>query len=90
MGDSSLGPRLSRPHACSHNTERMQNDLNHLGLDGGLAANSVLDGPNDTLGPHQAFEVELQTQSDPEADSFGPDLHSPISTQSDPGPRLSI
>ena len=68
----------------------MQNDSSHLGLDGGLAANSVLDGPNDTLGPHQAFEVEPQTQSDPEVDSFGLDLHSPISTQSDPGPRLSI
>ena len=82
--------RLSRPHARSHNAERMQNDLSNLGLDGGLDANSVLDGPNDTLGPHQAFDVEPQTQSDPEVDTFGPNLHSPISTQSDPGPRPSI
>ena len=58
VGDSSLGPRLSRPHARSHNSERMQNDLCHLRLNGGLDANSVLDGPNDTSGPHQAFDVE--------------------------------
>ena len=66
----------------------MQDDLSHLGLDGGLATNSVLDSPNDSLSPHQAFEVEPQTQSDPEAESLGPGLPSPLSTQSDPGPRL--
>ena len=90
VGDSSLGPRPSGPHIDSHNTERMQDDLSHLGLDGGLATNSVLDSPNDSLGPHQAFEVEPQTQSDPEADSLGPGRPLPFSTQSDPGPRLSI
>ena len=68
----------------------MQDDLSHLGLDGGLATTSVLDSPNDSLGPHQAFEVEPQTQSDPEAESLGLGLPSPLSTQSDPGPRLSI
>ena len=60
MGDSSLDPRLFGPHVHSYNTERMQDDLSHLGLDGGLATNSVLDSPNDSLGPHHAFKVEPQ------------------------------
>ena len=34
--------------------------------------------------------MEPQTQSDPEAESLGPGIPSPLSTQSDPGPRLSI
>ena len=60
MGDSSLDPRLFGPHVHSYNTERMQDDLSHLGLDGGLATNSMLDSPNDSLGPHHAFKVEPQ------------------------------
>ena len=36
MDDSSLGPRLSRSHVHSYNTERMQDNLSHLGLNGGL------------------------------------------------------
>nr|POE52973.1 hypothetical protein CFP56_69420 [Quercus suber] len=58
VGDSSLGPRLSRSHTHAHNTERMQDDLSDLGLDGGLATNSMHNGPNDTLGPYRAFKVE--------------------------------
>lgn len=90
MGDSSIGPILSRPHTHPHNTERTQDNLSQLGLNGGLDTNSVHYGPNDTLGPHQAFEVELQIQSHPEGKPFGPGPPSPISTQSDPGPRLSL
>lgn len=90
MGDSSLGPRQPSPRAQSYSTERMQDNLSHLGLNGGLATDSVLDSPSVTLGPHQACEGKLQTQSDPKAEPFGPGSPSPISTQSDPGPRPSL
>ena len=68
------------------------NPMSQLGLNGRLDATSVHKGPTlqDTLGPDQPLDIDLQTQSDPKANSFGPGPPSQIFTHSNPGPRTSF
>ena len=68
------------------------NPMSQFGLNGGLDATSVHEGPTlqDTLGPYQPLDMDLQTQSDPKADSFGPGPPSPMFTHLDLGPRTSF